>query len=147
MQPGNGWQGSSHQPSRKPSAQNARQAMQKLPCTWIYWAKLKANYFPTSLNICGPPSTQHSQSYAMSWKPAMASYGIWIWLKSERCHTSVGWGLLPPMHAHSAPLEVSGSHRLGGCRHRDMVKSYIDNTMKLADWSSRQSQGENVATM
>ena len=43
-------------------------------------------------------------------------------------------------------LEDSGSHLLGGCRHRDMVKSYIARHNE-AGRSSRQSQREHVATM
>ena len=95
-----------HQPSRKPSVQYGKQAMQTLPCMWIYGTEWKANYFPTSLNTYGHPRTQHNKSYAMSWKPAMASCGTRTWPMSERCHTlggKGGKGLLPPMCAHSAP--------------------------------------------
>ena len=123
MQQKSGWQGTSRRPSRKPSVQNAKQAMQTLPCMWIYGTKLRANYFPTSLNTYGHPRTQHNQSCAMSWKPGqlwnmnMAYVRKMPYIKGLRTATSNACPL--------CSLEDSGSHLLGGCRHRDMVKSHI----------------------
>ena len=39
---------------------------QTLPCMWIYGTKLKANYFPASLNTYRHPHTRHNQSCATS---------------------------------------------------------------------------------
>ena len=42
--------------------QNAKQALQMLPCMWIYGPNLKADHFPTPPETYGHPCTQHNQS-------------------------------------------------------------------------------------
>ena len=123
MQQKSGWQGTSHQPSRKPSGQNAKQPTQTVPCTWICGINLKANYNNTEYPWISLHTTQSilrnilKPRYGQLWNMNMAYVRKMPYIKGLRTATSKACPL--------CSLEDSGSHLLGGCRHRDMVRSYI----------------------
>ena len=118
-----GQQETSHQPSQSSKCQagNAN--------TTLYvglWNKVRSKLLP---NI-----TEHLQTFLYTTQPIMrivlkARNGqlySTIWSPFGKRHTFRELGTTTFNAGPLCSLEQSGSHLLGGCRHRDMVKSYIE---------------------
>ena len=111
------------------------------------WNKVESKLLPniTEYLWTSPHTTQSilrnvlKARYGQLWNMNMAYVRKMPYMKGLRTATSNACPL--------CSLEDLGRHLLGGCRHKDMVKSYIARHNEAGRLISRQSQRGQVATM